>query len=89
MHGRQYVKLQATLKPTSHVSGWYLCACEISGFRHDADEIPHFLGYYAAYSGNYMPMFRDNQEDLDFCTLKVETYRLSRNVGIELSLFNA
>jgi hypothetical protein len=34
-------------------------------------------------------MSRDNQEDLDFFNLKVGTDRLSRNVGTELSLFNA
>ena len=34
-------------------------------------------------------MFRDNQEHLNFFTLEDGTERLSRNVGTELSLFNA
>jgi hypothetical protein len=45
MHGREYVQLQATLKPTPHVDDWYLCACEISVFRHAVDEIRDYLGY--------------------------------------------
>jgi hypothetical protein len=65
-HGREYVRLQDTLKTTSIIGDWYVYACEISGFRHDVDEIRDFLGYYAAYSGNYLPVFRDNQEDLAF-----------------------
>jgi hypothetical protein len=32
----------------------------ISGFRRDVDEIFALLGYYAASSGNPLPMFRDN-----------------------------
>ena len=34
--------------------------CVASGFRSDVDEICALLGYYAAYSGNYLPTFRDN-----------------------------
>jgi len=66
MQGREHVKLQATWKPTPYVADWYRCACEISGFHHDVDEIRDLLGYYAAYGGNYVPVFRNNQEDLDF-----------------------
>ena len=89
MHGREYEKLQATSKPPSHAGDWYRRACEISGFRHDVDKIRNFLGYCAAYSGSYIPMFRYNQEDLDFFTLEDGTDRLSRNVGTVLSLYNA
>jgi hypothetical protein len=89
MHGRKYVKLEATLKSTPHVGDWYFCPCEFSGFRHDVDEIRDLLEYYAAYGGSYLPMFRDNQVDLDFLTLEDGTDRLSRNVGTELSLYNA
>jgi len=32
----------------------------ISGFLREVDEICAFLGYYAAYSGNSLPTFRDN-----------------------------
>jgi hypothetical protein len=32
----------------------------ISGFNHKVDEICPLLGYYAAYSGNYLTLFRDN-----------------------------
>jgi hypothetical protein len=45
MHGREYVKLQAILKPTPPAGNWCLCACEISGFRHYVEEIRDFIGY--------------------------------------------
>jgi hypothetical protein len=32
----------------------------ISSFRHDVEEICALLGYYAAYSGNFLSTFRDN-----------------------------
>jgi hypothetical protein len=32
----------------------------ISGFRHEVDGRYNLLGYYAAYSGNSLPTFRDN-----------------------------
>jgi hypothetical protein len=32
----------------------------ISGFRCEVDENCALLGYYAAYSGNALPTFRDN-----------------------------
>ena len=32
----------------------------IVGFRHEVDESCAFLGYYAAFSGNSLPKFRDN-----------------------------
>ena len=34
--------------------------CAISGFLHEADEICALLGYYTAYSGNFLLSFRDN-----------------------------
>jgi hypothetical protein len=34
-----------------------------SGFRLDTDDICAILGYYAAYSGNSVPTFRDNLSD--------------------------
>ena len=34
--------------------------CVTSGFHHNVDDICAILGYYAAYSGNSVPKFRDN-----------------------------
>ena len=34
--------------------------CVISGFRREVDEIWALLGYYAVYSGNSLPSFRDS-----------------------------
>ena len=34
--------------------------CVSSGFRLDTEDICAILGYYAAYSGNSVPTFRDN-----------------------------
>jgi len=34
--------------------------CVISGYRLDTDDICAILAYYAAYSGNSVPTFRDN-----------------------------
>jgi len=34
--------------------------CVTSGFRLSVDDICAILGYYAAYSGNSLPKFRDN-----------------------------
>jgi len=55
----------------------------VSGFRRETDAICALLGYYAAYSGNFLPTFQDN---LDLFTLEYGTYMLSRNVGKELPL---
>jgi hypothetical protein len=52
------------------------------------DKIRDLLEYYAAYGGNCLPIFGDNQEDLDFFTLQDGADRLYRNVGTELSLYN-
>jgi hypothetical protein len=38
----------------------HLALIVISGFRHKADEICTLVGYYAAYSSNSLPTFRDN-----------------------------
>jgi hypothetical protein len=54
----------------------------ISGFCCDVDEIFVLLGYYAALSGSSLPTFRAFL--LDFLTLEVGTFRLSRNVVTEL-----
>jgi hypothetical protein len=35
-------------------------SCVISSFRRKIDETFALLGYYAAYSGNFLPTFRDN-----------------------------
>jgi hypothetical protein len=37
--------------------------CEISGFRHEADENCALLGYYTAYSGNSLPTFREKFQE--------------------------
>jgi hypothetical protein len=42
----------------------------ISGFRRYVDEIRVLLGYYAAYSGNSLPTFRDNLSVLSSRDLK-------------------
>ena len=63
-------------------------------------EICALLGYYAAFSGSYIPTFRDNlsfpsSRDkkstnktffLDFLTFEYGTDRLSRNVETKLPL---
>ena len=70
----------------------------ISGFRCKVDKICALLGYYAAYSGNSLPTFRDNlslshlqgsrnAKGIGFSDLEDGTYRLSRNVGKELPLY--
>jgi hypothetical protein len=51
----------------------------ISGFRHDVDEICALLGYYAAYSGNSLPTFRDNLPVLSSRTLNVGLIRYYHN----------
>ena len=59
----------------------------ISSFRRDVDEICALLGYYATYSGNSVPKFRENLSfPQDFLTLEDRNDRLSRNVGTELPL---
>ena len=35
-------------------------ACKISGFRREVDVNWALLGYYAAFSGDFLPTFRDN-----------------------------
>jgi len=60
----------------------------ISGFRREIDEIGALVGYYAAYSDNSSPTFRDNIS-VPLMTLEDETDRLSRNVGKELPLYHA
>jgi hypothetical protein len=35
----------------------------ISGFCHNVDEICALMGYYAAYSGNYLPTWRTITEE--------------------------
>ena len=51
------------MPPWSHgcwIIGILLCICVISGSRREVAEICTLLGYYAAGSGNLLPMFRDN-----------------------------
>ena len=65
-----------------------LVFCVISGFRREVDENYRRLGYYGASGGNYLPTFRENLSAPIFCFLTPEdgNYRLSRNVGKELTL---
>jgi len=68
--------------------------CVISGFRRDVDEISALLGYYAVYSGNSLPTFRDNLSVPSLrvkksLTLEDGTDMLSRNVGKELPHYAA
>ena len=64
-----------------------------SGFYCKVDENRVFLGYYAASSGNSLPMFWDNLSVPSSRVRKGEgkkgTNELSRNVGKELSLLAA
>jgi hypothetical protein len=60
----------------------------ISSFLREVDEIGPLLGYYAAYSDNSVPTFRDNIS-VPLMTLQDGTDRLSRNVGEELPLYAA
>jgi len=60
----------------------------ISGFRREVDKICAFVGYYAAYSGNFLPTFRDNLP-LPPSKGQDEIYRLSPNVSKELPLHAA
>jgi hypothetical protein len=62
----------------------------ISGLSREVDETCALLGYYAASSGNSLPMFRTTyrsylQGTIIF-TLENRTDRLSQNVGKKLSL---
>jgi hypothetical protein len=60
--GDQYFSLVQCLyiyAKKSH-SNKFISLCVISGFRRETEEISALLGYYAAYSGNSLPKFRDN-----------------------------
>jgi hypothetical protein len=46
-----------------------------SGFRRNIDDICALLGYYAAYSGNSVPTFRDN--------LSVASSRVKNSLALE------
>jgi hypothetical protein len=65
----------------------------ISGFRRNVDQICALLGYYAASSGNPLPIFQDNVSvppsrvtKSYFLILEDGTNTLSRNVGKGLPL---
>jgi hypothetical protein len=63
-------------------------------FCRDVNEICPRLGCYAAYSGNFVPTFRDNLSVpsslfLHYLTPEDGTDILSRNVGTELPLYAA
>ena len=63
-------------------------SCEISGFRHEADENCALLGYYTAYSGNSFPAFREKLQEskkiLD--SLRNYQYTLRHGPGWRISL---
>ena len=48
-------------------AGKYSNNCVTSGFRRQVDENCALLGYYLASSGNFLPMFRDNQSAPSVC----------------------
>jgi hypothetical protein len=50
----------------------------ISGFRREVDGNCALLGYYTAYSGNFLPTFRDN------LSVRSRIDMLFRNVGKKL-----
>jgi len=62
----------------------------ISGFRREVDENCALLGYDAASSGNFLPMFRENlsvpSSRVKIWTLEYNTDMLSRNFGKKLPL---
>jgi len=70
--------------------------CVIGGFRHEVVENCILLGYYAASSRNFLPMFRNslsvpysgfmNPKGLGFLNPEDGTDGLSRNVGKKLPL---
>jgi hypothetical protein len=63
----------------------------ISGLRLEVEVRPSaLLGYYAAYSGNCIPKFRETLSvHLGFLDLEDGAYRLFRNVDKELPLYAA
>lgn len=67
----------------------------ISDFRREVDYNCALLGYYAAYSDNYLPTFRDNilvlssRVFLNLLTREDGTDGLSQNDGRELPLYSA
>ena len=70
-----------------------IAKCVISGFHLELDDNCALLGYYAAYSGNFLPSFREEFSVLSSKLTKSltpdeATDRLSRNVGKELPLRN-
>ena len=70
-------------------AGW-----EISDFRRELHENCDLLGYYAASSGNFLPLFRDNLSVpssgiTNFFPLKMWPDMLTRNVGKKLQLLAA
>jgi hypothetical protein len=59
----------------------------ISGFRSEVDQICALPGYYAAYSGNSVPTFRDNLSVPYFLIFEEGADLLYRNVGKESPLY--
>jgi hypothetical protein len=59
-----------------------IACCVTTGFRHEVDRNCALLGYYAAGSGNFLPMFRDNLsvKNFGFLTTEDRTDRSFRNV---------
>jgi len=68
-------------------------SCVITGFRREVDKNCPLLVYYAASSGNSLPMFQDNLSVPSSTAKKSWTLifedgtdRSSRNIGMELTL---
>ena len=78
MHGPINIRFLVSLRTKSPYILIWLGLGVISGVRRDAAQIWAPLVYYAAYSGNIMPTFRDK---ILVPNLENETDRLSRNVG--------
>ena len=78
MHGPINIRFRFSLRTKSPYILIWLGLGVISGVRRDAAQIWAPLVYYAAYSGNIMPTFRDK---ILVPNLENETDRLSRNVG--------
>jgi hypothetical protein len=86
-------QIRLEISPMSHP---WTCFCTVTFWNKLNNKTSAFLGYYSAYSGNFLPAFWDNLSVsssgvknppfLGFFTFDNMTYRLSWNTGKELPL---
>ena len=65
------------------IRGNFHLSCEISGFRHEADENCALLGYYTAYSGNSLPTFREKVQESKKILDSLRNYQYTLRHGPE------